>query len=111
MGAPPAPWSRGLCERVWPLHSSERGGRGGCEQGGWRGGALGARGEQRDRRSDNATAVNIEIDSQRRCVGRSQTHFVLEANVECHGLGKRNKLYVRHGPLARPWRRTGVKGT
>jgi hypothetical protein len=53
-----------------------------------------------DRRSDNATAVNVEIDSQRRCVGRSQTHFVLEANVECHGLGKRNKLYVRHGPLA-----------
>jgi hypothetical protein len=36
-----------------------------------------------DRRSDNATSVNVEIDPHRRRLGRSQTDFALQAIVEC----------------------------
>jgi len=36
-----------------------------------------------DRRSDNATSVDVEIDPHRRRLGRSQTDFALQAFVEC----------------------------
>ena len=36
-----------------------------------------------DRRSDNATSVDVEIDPHRRRLGRSQTDFALQAIVEC----------------------------
>jgi len=36
-----------------------------------------------DRRSDNATSVDVEIDSHCRRLGRSQTDFALPAIVEC----------------------------
>jgi len=36
-----------------------------------------------DRRSDNATPVDVEIDPHRRRLGRSQTDFALQAIVEC----------------------------
>ncbi len=35
-----------------------------------------------DRRSDNATSVNVEIDPHCRRLGRSQTDFALQAIVE-----------------------------
>ena len=36
-----------------------------------------------DRRSDNATSVDVEIDPHCRRLGRSQTDFALQAIVEC----------------------------
>ena len=36
-----------------------------------------------DRRSDNATSVNVEIDPHLRRLGRSQTDFADQAIVEC----------------------------
>ena len=42
-----------------------------------------------DRRSDNATSVDVEIDPHRRRLGRSQTYFALQAIVECRR--KRNE--------------------
>jgi hypothetical protein len=36
-----------------------------------------------DRRSDNATAVDVEIDPYCRRLGRSQTDFAFQAIVEC----------------------------
>jgi len=67
--------SRGLYVRIRLPHTIERrGGRGVCEQGGWRGGV--------DRRSDDATSVDVEIDPHRRRLGRSQTDFALQAIVE-----------------------------
>ena len=36
-----------------------------------------------DRRSDNSTSVDVEIDPHRRRLGRSQTDFALQAIVEC----------------------------
>ena len=36
-----------------------------------------------DRRSDNATSVDVEIDPHRRRLARSQTDFALQAIVEC----------------------------
>ena len=67
--------SHGLCDRVWPPHTFEwpgRGGGRGCEQGGWRGGE--GRGGV-DRRSDNATSVDVEIDPHRLRLGRRQTDY------------------------------------
>ena len=77
--------SRGLCARVRPPHTiARRGGGGGCEQGGWRGGE-GAQG----RRSDNATSVDVEIDLH----GGSQTDFALQAIVlvECRAVATKAK--------------------
>ena len=39
-----------------------------------------------DRRSDNATSVEVEIDPHRRRLGRSQTDFALQAIVECRAV-------------------------
>ena len=76
------PTSRGLYVRVWPPHTSERrGGGGGCEQGGWRGGE--GRARMSGQEGDNATSVDVEIDPHRRRLGRSQTDFALQAIVEC----------------------------
>jgi len=36
-----------------------------------------------DRRSDNVTSVDVEIDPHRRRLGRSQTDFAIQAIVEC----------------------------
>ena len=36
-----------------------------------------------DRRSDNATSVDVEIDPHCRRLGRSQTDFALQTIVEC----------------------------
>ena len=36
-----------------------------------------------DRRSDNATSVDVEIHPHCRRLGRSQTDFALQAIVEC----------------------------
>ena len=36
-----------------------------------------------DRRSDNATSVDVEIDPHCRRLGRSQTDFAFQAIVEC----------------------------
>jgi hypothetical protein len=41
-----------------------------------------------DRRNDNATSVDVEIDPHRRRLGRSQTDFALQAIVECPGRGE-----------------------
>ena len=38
---------------------------------------------EEDRRSDNATSVDVEIDPHRRRLGRSQIDFALQAIVEC----------------------------
>ena len=34
-----------------------------------------------DRRSDNATSVDVEVDPHRRHLGRSQTDFAVQATV------------------------------
>ena len=43
-----------------------------------------------DRRSDHATAVDVEINPQRHRLSRSQTNFALEAIVECR-VAKQNE--------------------
>ena len=99
--------SHGLCDRVWPPHTFEwpgRGGGRGCEQGGWRGGE--GRGGV-DRRSDNATSVDVEIDPHRRRLGRSQTDFALRA-LQAHD---RETSAPSQGPLItqRRWHLTCYK--
>ena len=44
-----------------------------------------------DRRSENATPVDVEIDPHRRRLGRRQTDFALQAIVECRR--KRNESH------------------
>jgi len=44
-----------------------------------------------DRRSDNATFVDVEIDPHCRRLGRSQTDFALQAIVECRGRAAKAK--------------------
>ena len=39
-----------------------------------------------DRRSDNATSVDVEVDPHRRRLGRCQTDFALQAIVECRAV-------------------------
>ena len=36
--------------------------------------------------SDYATALNIEVDPQRRCFGRRESDFALQGLVECRAL-------------------------
>ena len=53
-----------------------------------------------DRRSDNATSLDVEIvrlseiDPHRRRLGRSQTDFALQAIVECRGENEMNRSVV-----------------
>ena len=47
-----------------------------------------------DRRSDNATSVDVEVDPHRRHLGRSQTDFALQAIVECRGENEMNRSVV-----------------
>ena len=35
---------------------------------------------------DNATALNMEVDPQRRCFGRRESDFALQGLVECRAL-------------------------
>ena len=76
-------FSRGLCVRV-RAHLTLVSGAGarevvskevGEEERGAQGGV--------DRRSDNATSVDVEIDPHRHRLGLSQTDFALQAIVEC----------------------------
>ena len=49
-----------------------------------------------DRRSDNATSVDVEIDPHCRRLGRSQPDFALQAIVECRAAeAKRVALLLR----------------
>ena len=52
-----------------------------------------------DRRSDNATSVDVEIDPHRRRLGRSQTDFALQAAVECRaGESEMNRNNAARAP-------------
>jgi len=50
-----------------------------------------------DRRSDNATSVDVEIDPHCRRLGRSQTDFALQAIVESARRRKRNEVWQPGG--------------
>ena len=58
-----------------------------------------------DRRSDNATSVDVEIDPRHRRLGRSQTDFALQAIVECRAASEMIAVLLRSlvfGGLAFP---------
>ena len=80
--------SRSLCGLVCPSRTSERGGEGDCVKEG--GGEEGERERERAlgllHRCYYATAVDIEVDHQRRRFGCRESHYALERPVECRAL-------------------------
>ena len=76
--------SRGLCRLVCPSRTSERGGKEDCvkEGGGKKGSARGSV----HWGCDYATALDIEVDPQRRRFGRRESDFALQRLVECRAL-------------------------
>jgi hypothetical protein len=77
--------SRGLCGLVCPSCTSERGGEGDCVKEG--GGGEG----ERERGSVHwgccyATALDIEVDPERRRFGCRESDFALQGLVECRAL-------------------------
>ena len=73
--------SRGLCGLVCPSRTSERGGEGDCvKEGGEENGS--ARGSVHWG-CYYATALDIEVDPQRRCFGSRKSDFALQRLVEC----------------------------
>jgi hypothetical protein len=77
--------SRSLCGLICPSRTSERGKEGDCVKEG--GGEEGERERERAlgllHRCYYATALDIEVDHQRRRFGCRESHYALERPVEC----------------------------
>ena len=65
--------SRGLCGLVCPSRTSERGGEGDCVKEGEGGGK-----REKERGCHYGTALDIEVDPQRRCFGCCQSDVALQ---------------------------------